>query len=144
MQLLVLQRAGSTGRSGINARNCHTASQVDSSALCSSTRLEANTRGEVTPNAATPGEAWLEETKPHYFDLKYFFAAGHEGTLKIVFKVVVVFVFFHATITQEICDCECPSFAIIAKLLKSISQWQMCVSRSDINVAKGKAFLFLK
>lgn len=31
--------------------------------------------------------------KPHYFDLKYSFAAGHEGTLKIVFKIQVVVAF---------------------------------------------------
>lgn len=63
---------------------------------------------------------------------------------KLLLRFFVVVVVVCATTMHEIRDCECPSFAVIAKLLKSISQWQMCVSRSDEKVAKGKAFLFSK
>lgn len=37
-----------------------------------------------------------------------------------------------------------PGFAIIVKLLKSVNQWQTCISRSDLKVAKRKALLFLE
>lgn len=61
--------------------------------------------------------------------------------LKIIFKIGVAF--FIATNTEGM-RCEWPGFAGIVKLLKSINQRQMCVSRSDVKVAKRKTLLFLK
>lgn len=80
---------------------------------------------------------------PHYFDLKYYSAAGHKRTLKIIFKNPRSPSFFYALNMQQMNDCECPSLAIIAKVLESINPWQMCASRSGWEAASAELHYFI-